>query len=326
MKDKFERELSYLRVSVVDRCNLRCLYCMPTLGAGFAPWNEILSDDEIVTLVRLFTELGISKVRLTGGEPLARPGIASLVSRLRKNPDIKELALSTNGVLLKEQARDLRNAGLDRINISLDTLKRDRFLKIARMDRLDVVLEGIDAALGMGFHPVKINTVLMRSVNEDEILDLVQFAIDHAIEIRFIEYMPTNNHVPLEWKAGFFSAEEAQAVIEKEYILISKDTYLSSPARVCSIKGTQARVGFISPLSCIFCSRCNRLRLKANGALKTCLHGQEDLNLKALLRAGISETEIKQKIEKVVFDRPEQHFLNDSNVRHQDFQMSHIGG
>lgn len=250
---------------------------MPAQGAGFAPWSEILSEDEIVTLVRFFTELGISKVRLTGGEPLARPDIPNLISRIREISAIKELALSTNGVLLKEQAGDLKKAGLDRINISLDTLRQDRFLKIARMDRLNQVLEGIQEAIQAGFHPVKINTVLMRGINEDEILDLVRFAVQHSIEIRFIEYMPTNAHVPLEWKAGFFSAEEAQALIEKEYSLIPADTYLSSLARVCAIKGTRARVGFISPLSCIFCSRCNRLRLKANGVLKTCLLGRVGL-------------------------------------------------
>ena len=326
MKDRFERELTYLRISVVDRCNLRCLYCMPAHGAGFEPWKDILSYDEIVSLTRCFAELGIRKVRLTGGEPLVRKGIAGLISRIREIPGISELALSTNGVFLREQGCELKEAGLNRVNISLDTLHRDRFIQIARMDRLAEVLAGIDEALNLGFYPVKINTVLMKGINDDEILDFVRFAVERSIEVRFIELMQTNGAVQLDAKNNFLSTEEAKEKIEKEFNLISFDTYLSSPAKVFSIDGTNARVGFISPLSCFFCSRCNRLRLKANGALKTCLHGKEDLDLKFLLRSGMPEEEIKRKIEEVVFVRPEQHFLNEKDVPHNDFQMSHVGG
>lgn len=326
MKDQLGRSLEYLRVSVVDRCNLRCVYCMPAAGAGFDPWAELLTYDEIVTLTACFAELGIRKIRLTGGEPLVRPGIAGLITRLRKIPGIEEMALSTNGVLLKQQARELRAAGLDRINVSLDTLRQDRFKEIAKMDRLYDVLDGIDEALHVGLRPVKINTVLMKGVNEDEILDLVRFAVERSIEVRFIELMQTHQAVPLDPLKTFLSVEEARIIIEKEFRLVPFDTYFSSPAKVFSIEGTSARVGLISPLSCFFCTRCNRLRLKANGALKTCLHGKEDLNLKALLRAGVSKEEIKQQIEGVVFTRPEQHFLNEKDVPHKDFQMSHIGG
>lgn len=326
MKDQFGRELTYLRISVVDRCNLRCLYCMPAHGAGFESWSELLSYEEIVLLTRCFAELGIRKVRITGGEPLVRPNIAELIFRIREIPEICELALSTNGVFLKAQARKLKAAGLDRVNISLDTLDRRRFQEIARMDRLHDVLEGIDEALHAGLNPVKLNTVLMKGINHDEILDLVQFAVRKSIEIRFIELMPTNGLVQLESKERFFSCEEAKAKIEEEFSLLPFDTYFSSPAQVFQIKGTAARVGFISPLSCIFCARCNRLRLKANGALKTCLHGKEDLDLKKLLRQGIPPEEIKKRIEEVVYVRPEQHFLNEPQIRHHDFQMSHVGG
>lgn len=326
MKDRFNRELNYLRISVVDRCNLRCLYCMPAHGAGFEPWKDLLSYDEIVSLTCCFAELGIRKVRLTGGEPLVRQGIAGLISRIRGIPGISELALSTNGVFLKEQDRELKEAGLDRVNISLDSLRWGRFIQIARMDRLADVLAGIDEALNLGLHPVKINTVSMKGINDNEILDFVRFAIKKSIEARFIELMQTNASVQLNPKNNFLSTEEAKEMIEKEFRLIPFDTYFSSPAQVFSIEGTNARVGFISPLSCAFCSRCNRLRLKANGALKTCLHGKEDLDLKALLRSGVSEEEIKQKIEEVVFVRPEQHFLNEKNIPHDDFQMSHVGG
>lgn len=326
MKDQFGRELTYLRISVVDRCNLRCLYCMPAHGAGFESWSELLSFDEITTLVQCFAELGIHKVRITGGEPLVRPRIAELVARIREIAEIREMALSTNGVFLKEQVSALKKAGLNRVNISLDTLNRTRFREIARMDRLPQVLEGIDEAILIGLRPVKINTVLMKGINEDEILDLVWFAIEKSIEVRFIELMPTNGLVQLDPQERFFSAEDAKEKIEREFELIPIDTYFSSPAQVFSIRGTEARVGFISPISNFFCARCNRLRLKANGALKTCLHGKEDLDLKKLLRSGIPHEEIKKRIEEVVWSRPEQHFLNETKIQHHDFQMSHVGG
>lgn len=326
LKDQFGRELTYLRISVVDRCNLRCLYCMPAHGAGFEAWGELLSLDEIATLVQCFAELGIRKVRLTGGEPLVRKGIAGLVARIRGIPQIREVALSTNGVFLKEQARELKEAGLDRVNISLDTLDRNRFREIARMDRLQEVLEGIDEALASGLAPVKLNTVLMKGINEDEILDLVRFAIQKSIEVRFIELMMTNGLVGIDPVKSFLSTQHARGEIEKEFELVPVDNYFSSPAQTFQIAGAAARVGFISPLSNVFCARCNRLRLKANGALKTCLHGKEDLDLKSLLRSGAPREVIKRRIQEVVFVRPEQHFLNDMQIRHRDFQMSHVGG
>ncbi len=326
MRDQFGRELTYLRISVVDRCNLKCLYCMPAHGAGFEAWDELLSYNEIVTLTRYFSELGICKVRLTGGEPLVRKDVAELIFRIREIPEVDEMALSTNGVFLKGQARKLKDAGLDRINISLDTLNRNRFREIAKQDRLREVLDGIDEALDCGFKPLKLNTVLLRGINQDEIVDLVRFAIEKSIEIRFIELMPTNGLVQLDPQEMFLSTGKAKEQIEKEYQLVPIDSYFSSPAQVFSVGGTDARVGFISPLSNAFCARCNRLRLKANGALKTCLHGKEDLDLRGLLRSGVPKEEIKRQIKAVVWVRPEQHFLNESQVKHNDFQMSHVGG
>ena len=326
MKDQFDRELNYLRISVVDRCNLRCLYCMPAHGAGFDAWGEILSYEEIAFLTRCFAELGIRKVRFTGGEPLVRKNISELIARIREIPEVKELVMSTNGVFLKGEAGRLKGAGLDRVNISLDTLNRHRFREIAGLDRLREVLEGIEEAVTCGLKPLKLNTVLMKGVNDDEILDLVRFAVDYGIEIRFIELMPTNGLVQLDPQERFLSAEEAREKIERDFFLIPADTYFSSPAQVFSVAGTTARVGFISPLSNVFCARCNRLRLKANGALKTCLHGKEDLDLKKLVRDGASPEEIKRRIAEVVYVRPEQHFLNEKQVKHNDFQMSHVGG
>ncbi len=326
MIDKMGRELSYLRLSVIDRCNLRCLYCMPQHGAGFEPQEEVLSFEELAKLTRCFAELGIRKVRLTGGEPLVRKGIEELIFRIREIPQIREMALSTNGVFLKGKARLLNTAGLDRLNISLDTLKRDRFIEISKIDKLPEVLEGIEEAIACGLTPVKLNTVLMRGINDDEILDLVSFAVERSLEIRFIEVMTTNINVGLDPQERFFSSEEAREIVEREYELIPAESYLSSPAQTFSIAGTQARVGFISPLSNFFCARCNRLRLKANGMLKTCLHGKEDLDLKQLLRSGMAMETMKERIQEVVYVRPEQHFLNETQVKHNDFQMSHIGG
>lgn len=326
MRDRLGREITYLRISVIDRCNLRCLYCMPAHGAGFEARDELLTFEEMTTLVQCFAGLGIQKVRLTGGEPLVRKDVAGLIGKIRAIPEIREIALSTNGVFLKGQARLLKEAGLDRLNISLDTLRPDRFQAIAKMDRLREVLDGIDEALACGLTPVKLNTVLMRGINDDEIPDLVEFAIEKAIEVRFIELMPTNGLVQLDPRKLFLSTQEAKSRIEEEFHLRPVDTYFSSPAQVFSVVGTNARVGFISPLSNVFCSRCNRIRLKANGALKTCLHGKEDLDLKGLLRSGTPPEIIRRRIEEVVWVRPEEHFLNDTRIQHQDFQMSQVGG
>ena len=326
MRDQFGRELTYLRISVVDRCNLRCLYCMPEHGAGFEAWEELLSYEEISRLVKIFAELGIRKVRITGGEPLVRRNIEKLIAMIREIPEIRELALSTNGVFLKGMAQKLKTAGVDRVNISLDTLQRDRFAEIARMDRLSDVLEGIDEAIVSGMVPVKLNTVLMRGINDGEILDLVHYAVQKRMDIRFIELMPTDKSVSVDPGRHFFSTQEAKAEVEKEFHLIPLDAYFSSPAQTFQIAGTQSSVGFISPISNFFCARCNRLRIKANGMLKTCLHGKEDLDLKKLLRSEFSEEAVKKIIQQVVYVRPEQHFLNEPQVKHQDFQMSHVGG
>jgi cyclic pyranopterin phosphate synthase len=299
---------------------------MPRHGAGFETQDELLSYEEILALTQAFAELGIRKVRITGGEPLVRKGIEELIFRIKEIPQIRELALSTNGVFLKGKAQTLKMAGLDRVNISLDTLKRNRFIEISKIDKLQEVLEGIDEALSSGLKPIKLNTVLMRGINDDEILDLVNFAVRRSIEIRFIELMPTNGTVELDSKERFFSSEEAKEKIREKYELIPGEAYFSSPAQMFSIAGTGSRVGFISPLSNVFCARCNRLRLKANGMLKTCLHGKEDLDLKKLLRSGMAMEEIKKRIQEVVYIRPEQHFLNETQVQHKDFQMSHIGG
>ena len=326
MIDRFGRKLTYLRVSLIDRCNLRCLYCMPHGVIDPFKEDELLTMDEIVETVTIFAGLGIRKVRLTGGEPLLRKGVPELVSCLKKIPGIRELVMTTNGVLLKHFAEDLKKAGLDRINVSLDTLDRENFKRITGMDKLQDVLEGIEAAHRAGIRPVKINTVLMKGFNDREILALVDFAARHEFRIRFIEWMPTASEIHSVRENRFMSSEDAKKIVEEKYTLVRDESSPNSPARNYFAAGTKSEVGFISPLSNAFCAQCNRLRLKANGMMKTCLHGKEDLDLRSLLRSGLSREEIQKKILPVVFDRPEEHFLNNAAVSHNDFVMTAIGG
>jgi cyclic pyranopterin phosphate synthase len=326
MIDRFGRRISYLRISVIDKCNLRCLYCMPHGLIARTRLADLLTDDELVELAAIFAELGIAKIRLTGGEPLLRPGLVELVARLARIPGIGQLAMSTNGVLLARHARALKNAGLARVNVSLDTLSREKFAQITGMDQWPTVIEGILEAQAMGLGQVKVNTVLMKGVNDDEILALLGFAIEQELELRFIEWMPTNPLVDLERQDKFLSNDIAKAQLEQHYRLIPDDPDPHSPARSFLIEGTEARVGFINPLSSVFCAMCNRVRLKVSGRIKTCLHGQEELDLKTMLRTGVPREEIARQIATAVFLRPEQHFLNRPDVPHQDFVMTEVGG
>ncbi len=326
MRDKFGRELTYLRVSLIDRCNLRCLYCMPHGLLNPFKEDELLTMDETAEIISIFAELGISKVRLTGGEPLLKKGVPDLIRRIKNFPGIREVVMTTNGVLLKPFAEDLKKAGLDRINVSLDTLGRENFMRITGLDKLSDVLSGIEAAARAGIEPIKINTVLMKGYNDHEIMDLVLFSIERSFQIRFIEWMPTAGEIHSVRENRFLSSEFAKRLIEEKCGLIPDDSNPHAPARSFYIEGTKSRVGFISPLSNAFCAMCNRLRLKANGMMKTCLHGKEDLDIKSLLRQGAPREEIKKKIESVVFDRPEEHFLNNAAVPHNDFVMTAVGG
>ena len=326
MKDQFAREITYLRVSLIDRCNLRCFYCMPHGLLNPFKEEELLTMDEIVEIVSLFAELGIWKVRLTGGEPLLRKGVPDLVARIKAVPGIREVVMTSNGVLLKHFAQGLKEAGLNRINVSLDTLDRENFKYITGLDKLNDVLEGIEAAAKAGIAPIKINAVLMKGVNDGEILDLVNFSVERSFDLRFIEWMPTAVEIHSVRENRFLSAQSAKQLIEEKCGLVPDDPDPHAPARTFHMAGTRSRVGFISPLSNAFCSMCNRLRLKANGMMKTCLHGKEDLDIKCLLRQHLSREEIKEKIESVVFDRPKEHFLNDVNIPHNDFVMTAVGG
>ncbi len=326
MIDQFGRELTYLRISVIDRCNLRCVYCMPHGDYAAEPTEKLLTNDELVELATIFVTMGIRKIRLTGGEPLLRPGLVDVVSRLRAIPELKHIALSSNGLLLANHAASFKAAGLDRVNVSLDTLIPAKFHAITGVDKWHAVMDGIKAADEAGLKPLKLNAVLMRGTNNDEIQDLTRFAIDHGYDMRFIEWMPTNPTVDYRRQDKFMSCKDAHDKVAERWSLSPDDPDPHAPARSFRIAGTGSRVGFISPLSNYFCASCNRLRLKANGKIKTCLHGPEELDLKGLLRTGASPQTIASAISSTVFSRPEQHFMTTKSITHRAFAMIGVGG
>jgi len=307
MRDGFGRTIDYLRLSVTDRCNLRCVYCLPERAPRFAPAAGLLSDDEIVELAGAFARLGVSKIRLTGGEPLVRPGLPALVARLARIPGIDDLSLSTNGVLLAGLAVDLKAAGLSRVNVSLDTLDPERFARIARFGSLRDVLSGIEAALDDGLAPVKLNVVVARGMNDDEIGAFAALTDKKPLHVRFIELMPMGD-------TGFFSqarriplAEMTAAAGPLEPAAPEDRPAGHGPARYYRRPGAAGTVGFISALSCGFCDACNRMRLSSTGTLIPCLDGEEGVDLRGPLRAGADARTLEALILDAVRLKPEAH-------------------
>lgn len=325
--DKFNREINYLRISVTDRCNLRCIYCMPADGILHKPQNKILSYEHINRIVRVGCGLGIEKVRITGGEPLARKDLVLLIKSLEEIKGLKEIALTTNGVYLADYVSSLKQAGLDRVNISLDSLKPDKFLRITRGGSLKKVFDGIESALGAGFSMVKINTVLIKGFNEDEIIDFANLTRDMPVEIRFIEFMPTNldyySHEHL-----FFSCQEAKNICSDLGTLFPVGNHGSPNARVFKIDGFSGTIGFISPLSEPFCSTCNKLRLTSDGSLRSCLYSPESVNLKEAIDRGATDEDLAIRIKEAVTLKPKPHRLEEVPIRieSEKFSMCQIGG
>jgi cyclic pyranopterin phosphate synthase len=334
--DSCHRPISYLRVSVTDRCNLRCVYCMPEEGIKLFSHDEMLSYEEIITIARAAADLGISKIRLTGGEPLVRGGLPEFISRLAEIQEIEDISLTTNGILLKQYALQLKQAGLRRVNISLDTRDTAKFRNISRYDRLGQVLEGIEAAKAAGLDPVKINVVAMRGVNDDEILDFANLSISAGWHVRFIELMPFIANT-----CSDKYAEEKMASLKAEFISITEiKEKLDSlgkmdpvrgaiigngPAKYFRFPGAEGTIGFISAISHHFCEDCNRLRLTADGKLRLCLFSDEEIDLRALLRAGAPQEQVKQTIMEAVKNKPKQHQLAQGTVPGKRF-MSQVGG
>jgi len=320
--DSFGRTINYLRISVTDRCNLRCIYCMPPEGVPQMSHGDVLSYEEIRTVVQAAAELGINKIKLTGGEPLVRADFPELVRMLSQIEGIEELSLTTNGILLENCALELRQAGLSRVNVSLDTLKPDRFQYITRLGRLKGVLEGIEAAKEAGFKSVKINTVVMRGINDDEIPDFVRMTYQEGWHVRFIELMP------FKGIAEFVPSTELRQHIG----LVGKlepcpSVTGNGPAMYYRLAGARGTIGFISPLTELsFCSRCNRMRLTSDGKLRPCLLGEHEIDLKKPLRNNASMEKLKRLILEAVAAKPDRHHLEGGNARVVKRRMSQIGG
>jgi len=318
--DSFGRRINYLRISVTDRCNLRCIYCMPPEGVPSIPHSKILSYEEINTIVQAAAEMGINKIRLTGGEPLVRPDLPQLIEMLSRVKGINEIAMTTNGTLLKEYAIELKRAGLTRINISLDTLKTDRFRQITRLGDLKNVLTGIEAAYEANLEPVKINMVVMRGINDDEVVDFARLSYEKGWHIRFIEIMPFSSVAEFVPSSEIRQRIASLGTLEPCSIITG-----NGPTKYYHLRGAIGTVGFISPLSEPFCSACNRLRLTSNGRLCPCLLSDSGIDLEGPLRNNASAQELKRLILKVVAIKPKQHHLADE-IMPTNQHMSQIGG
>ena len=328
--DAYNRPISYLRISVTDRCNLRCIYCMPEEGVPSRRHEQVLRYEEIETIVLAAAELGITKVRLTGGEPLVRLGITDLVEMIARVPDIDDLAMTTNGILLARYASGLAEAGLDRVNISLDTLDPQRFREITRCGELADTLEGIEAARQAGLNPIKINTVVIRGMNDDEVVDLAAKTLEAGWwNIRFIELMPVGNGELMTeaWEERVVTADETRARIETAFgpLQPARMETGGGPARYFRLPGGKGTLGFITPISEHFCYRCNRLRLTADGQLRPCLLSDHEIDLRSPLRRGADAEEIKALIIEGINAKPMRHHLGE-HLHPEGRVMSEIGG
>jgi cyclic pyranopterin phosphate synthase len=324
--DAFRRPITYLRVSVTDRCNLRCVYCMPEAGLPWLPNHNVLSYEEIEAIVRAAAHVGVRSIRLTGGEPLIRRELHRLVAKLAAIPGIDDLALSTNGLLLADQAAGLRAAGLQRVNISLDTLRADRFTAIARRPGLDRVLAGIDAALAHGLEPVKLNCVVMRGANDDEVVAFAELTRTRAVHVRFIEVMPVQENVELQREAWVSSDEVLARLGALGTLSPVPNPHGNGPARTFAYDGAPGTVGVISPLAHDYCERCNRVRLSADGRLKLCLFGDHLIDLRTPLRAGGGQDAIVGLLRAAMHIKPERHHLALGETASIMRAFSEIGG
>jgi cyclic pyranopterin phosphate synthase len=331
--DRFGRTATDLRVSLTDRCNLRCTYCMPAEGLDWLPKPTLLSDDEIVRLVSVAVQrLGVTEIRFTGGEPLLRPGLVGIVTEVAKLSPRPQLSVTTNGIGLARLAPALAKAGLDRVNVSLDTLRPDRFAALARRDRLDDVLAGVHAAHAAGLRPVKLNAVLMRGINDDEAADLLSFALEYGYELRFIEQMPLDaQHA---WRRDHMVAgEEILAQLRAKYTLDPDPRVRgAAPAETwlvaghSSVDGRPARVGVIASVTQPFCGACDRTRLTADGQVRNCLFGQEETDLRGLLRSGADDEVIADAWRMAMWGKRAGHGIDDPSFLQPARPMSAIGG
>jgi cyclic pyranopterin phosphate synthase len=322
--DRHGRRHSYLRMSITDRCNLRCTYCMPPQGIDWTPRAEILSADEIVRLGTIFVGMGITKIRLTGGEPLTRRDFGQIAERLGALPGLKTLAVTTNGISLAKRAEGLRAVGLNGLTISLDTLRRDRFKEIAKRDQFDAVMDGIEASLAAGFAPLKINVVVMRGVNDDEILDFVAWAKDRPINVRFIEYMPFPDN---KWSTGgLMPYAEMRALIGRHYEMIPLIGEATAVGKDFRLAGHSGTVSFVTSMTESFCGGCNRLRVTADGNIKSCLFHPAEQSLRDCMRAGGSDLDVERLITQAVDGKQAAHPPMEELMTMKNRTMIEIGG
>src|SRR5216117_483872 len=329
LKDSYNRPIRDLRVSLTDRCNFRCFYCLPHGEPPMAAKDQMLSYEEIEYVCDIFVELGIEKIRLTGGEPMMRRDIEQIIFKLAqlKEKGLRDLALTTNGYFLPDRAQSLKNAGLDRITISLDSLKRDVFKRMTGVDVLDRVLEGIAAAKKAGLQPIKINAVIVRRHNEDQTADFAAFAREHDVKMRFIEFMPLDSGH--DWsREDVVSGREIRASISERFPLVALDVQRGSEtaSRFRFADGAPGEIGIIAPVTEAFCGACSRIRLTADGQIRTCLFSTVEHSLRDVVRDNASRAEIIDYIESVVLKKEPRHYINDPGFVAPSRSMSFIGG
>ncbi|MEZ4601419.1 MAG: GTP 3',8-cyclase MoaA [Syntrophotaleaceae bacterium] len=326
MKDSFGRKIEYLRLSITDRCNLRCRYCMPAEGVEPIEHGEVLTYEEMLRIASVATRLGVKKIRITGGEPLVRRGIVDFIRELAALPTGPEITMTTNGVLLADMAFDLRKAGLSRVNVSLDSLREDRFQLITRRPGLQKVLDGIEAADAVGLTHLKINMVPLKGINHDEIVDFGRLALEHPWEIRFIEFMPVSSGLDFTPEHMF----PAKSILE-ELGKIGKLVPLlrqgpAGPARLFHFPDSPGRVGVIPAISDHFCGECNRMRITADGRIRPCLFSSEEIDLREALRSSSSDEEIERLLREAACIKPQRHHIGEKEFRQGGRRMHGIGG
>ena len=326
LKDSFGRKIEYLRLSITDRCNLRCRYCMPEEGVESVGHGGILSYEDLLRIAAAATRLGVSKIRVTGGEPLVRKGIVGFVKELAALPGQPEITLTTNGLLLDQMAADLKQAGLSRVNVSLDTLREDRFEQITRRPGLQRVLDGIHRAAAVGLAPLKINMVPIREVNADEIADFGRLSLEHPWEIRFIEFMPVSGGLGYSAE-NRFSAQEIMTELESIGPLTPVErSGPAGPARLFRYRDSPGRVGVIPAISSHFCGECNRLRVTADGRIRPCLLCSDELDIREALRRNASDAELEELLRAAVVAKPRQHRVGEKDYKEGSRGMQKIGG
>ena len=325
VKDKYDRVIDYIRISITDRCNLRCVYCMPSDGIKPIDFKNILSYEEIIRIVRTAVKLGVKKIRITGGEPLIRKNLPYLIGKINGIDGIEDISLTTNGLLLKQHMRQLVDSGLKRVNISLDSLRPERYAAITRGGDIKKVFEGIQEAEAAGLTPIKINMVPIRGFNDDEIEEFAKITFKAAYHIRFIEFMPIGSREVWSHEK-YISSEELRERVSKVAPLMPLKLRRSGPARYYGFENSPGCIGFISPITHHFCNTCNRLRLTYDGKLRPCLFSETEIDLKSALRTGASDEEIERLLRLAVEIKPEGHSINHEKSFEHLKPMSKIGG